>query len=409
MKIDANVNIHNRFDIHIDNIETGEHREVVGYNIVLDQMYDRLCALSDYFNYISFGRGTGTPTPDRTALFDRIGSKSVENIEKIYSLPDSSWKQKIVLAPEEYVGETITEVGISYNSSEGYLVTHAILKDSEGQPIAITKTDTDVVTIYATVFFSLGSINPDVEFINVSYNIFYDRRNKLLNYLMEEGYQLNGSSFDLQEAKAGLVMGGTETFDWTADVQNKKITSGIRRFGIDEGNCNAKFIIYKDTLRINLPLSGVLEGQAYQDVLVGTGDEANTTFELPSHNIRESTLDIKIDGVSVSNYVSKQKPFYVELELPPYSTVPRGRSVASNLDGSIVAIATDSSSPYVSVLELKDTWKARPTPPNLATKGYSVALSSDGTVLAVGSYTVAPYVKVYDWNGTNWLRDIVLH
>ena len=38
MNVEQKVNIHNRFDVHIDNIETGEHRELVGYNIILDGM-----------------------------------------------------------------------------------------------------------------------------------------------------------------------------------------------------------------------------------------------------------------------------------------------------------------------------------------------------------------------------------
>ena len=31
-------------------------------------------------------------------------------------------------------------------------LTHALIKDSEGTPISITKTDSDVLTIYATVY-----------------------------------------------------------------------------------------------------------------------------------------------------------------------------------------------------------------------------------------------------------------
>ena len=114
MEIKQKVNIHNRFDVHIDNIETGEHLEFVGYNIILDQMWTRLCAGSSYFSNIHFGTGTGTPTPARTSLFSHLGTKSAVTEETIKALPVSSWKRKIVLNPEEYVGETITEVGIAW-------------------------------------------------------------------------------------------------------------------------------------------------------------------------------------------------------------------------------------------------------------------------------------------------------
>lgn len=68
-----NVNIHNRFDIWSKNIETGEEKQL-GYaeNIVLDQMYTRLCARSSYFVNIHFGTGTGTLSASRTSLFTHL-------------------------------------------------------------------------------------------------------------------------------------------------------------------------------------------------------------------------------------------------------------------------------------------------------------------------------------------------
>lgn len=62
------------------------------------------------------------------------------------------------------MGATITEVGISDTTNA--INTHALITDAEGNPLSITKTDIDVVVIYATVF---------IEFKNKSANtIFYD-------------------------------------------------------------------------------------------------------------------------------------------------------------------------------------------------------------------------------------------
>ena len=151
MQVEQKVSIHNRFDVEING-------EWVGYgeNIVLDQMWTRLCGGLSYFVNIHFGTGAGTPIASRTTLFAHLGTKTAVNDEQVKALPVSRWKRKIVLNPEEYVGQTITEVGIAFGSTASNLVTHAMLKDAEGNPISITKSDTDVVTIYATVFVTLN-------------------------------------------------------------------------------------------------------------------------------------------------------------------------------------------------------------------------------------------------------------
>ncbi len=57
--------------------------------------------------------------------------------------PISKWTRKIVLNPEEYVGKSITEVGISdtYSTtkSKSYINTHALIKDAEGNLLSIEK------------------------------------------------------------------------------------------------------------------------------------------------------------------------------------------------------------------------------------------------------------------------------
>ena len=153
MNMNVDTLIHNRFDIEVKDVNTGKVRQkVVAYNIVLDALYSKLCAGSTYFVNIHFGTGTGTLDPTRTSLFTHLGTKTAVNDAFSYAMPVSSGRKKIVLNPEEFVGSTITEVGIAYSSTAANLVTHAMLEDIEGNPISITKTATDLITIYATVF-----------------------------------------------------------------------------------------------------------------------------------------------------------------------------------------------------------------------------------------------------------------
>jgi hypothetical protein len=396
MHIKQNVNIHNRFDIHIDNVETGDHKEITAYNIVLDSMWTQLCNGDDYFEYIHFGTGTGTPTPGRTSLFSHLGTKSAVDEEVIQALPVSSWKRKIVLNPEEYVGQTITEVGIARGSSSSYLVTHAMLKDAEGNPISITKTDTDVVTIYATVFITLDTSNPNIVWKNAP-------SNSLVNYLVGGSSAPSGSFGLLAIPGAYARLGSTSNVAWTADTVNKQRKTDVKRFGITDANGNAQVLDFENLFALRFPAAGIHAGQPYTGVMLGTGDGTKTDFELPSKNLIDGSLSVSVDGLGTTDYtVAETDDGLYTLATPP-STPSRGYSVALSTNGSVLAIGASDTSPYVKVYDWTGTeWTARPTPPNMADYGYSVALSSDGSVLAVATFVSSPYVKVYDWTGTEW-------
>ncbi len=286
MKIKTGVNFHNRFDI-------AKNGEWVGYaeNIILDRMYNRICDFLSYFNNIHFGTGSGTPTPDRTSLFSHLGTKEAETEEVVKALPTSKVTKKIVINPEEYVGQTITEVGVAYGSTASYLVTHAMIKDAEGNPLSIDKTDIDVIEIYSTVFVTLLE----------SQNLYWSTSgNSSYSDLIE--YLVGGTSFPtpyiytalsphLADSKIpiGYVV-STNTATRTADVSNKKVTF-TARVGIDSGNIANQIddfslfgvCRYKPTITHQL-----------EDYYVGSGDGQTTSFDcIP--NI--SNAVVKVDGV----------------------------------------------------------------------------------------------------------------
>ena len=155
--------IHNRFDIEVRDAATGELKQRArAYNLICDTFWDRLLpdqtgtewTSSEYFNYVLFGGGSGTPSASDTQLFEKIGSKNAFAGTTTYSADYNTgvyYRQTVVtLQAEEYVGETLTEVGIAYDDT--HIVTHALLQDMNGNPISIEKTDTDVIKIYAIVF-----------------------------------------------------------------------------------------------------------------------------------------------------------------------------------------------------------------------------------------------------------------
>jgi hypothetical protein len=271
-----------------------------------------------------------------------------------------------------------------------------MLKDAEGNPISITKTDTDVVTIYATVFITLDTSNPNIVWKNAP-------SNSLVNYLVGGSSAPSGSFGLLAIPGAYARLGSTSNVAWTADTVNKQRKTDVKRFGITDANGNAQVLDFENLFALRFPAAGIHAGQPYTGVMLGTGDGTKTDFELPSKNLIDGSLSVSVDGLGTTDYtVAETDDGLYTLATPP-STPSRGYSVALSTNGSVLAIGASDTSPYVKVYDWTGTeWTARPTPPNMADYGYSVALSSDGSVLAVATYTTSPYVKVYDWTGTEW-------
>ena len=398
MKVNQKVDLHNRFDIEIKNIETGEVREYVAHNIILDQMWNRLCNGNAYFANIHFGTGLGTPVTSRTSLFTHLGTKTAINEELIKAVPVSTWKRKIVLNPEEYVGSTITEVGIAFGSTVSNLVTHAMLKDSEGNTISITKSNTDVVTIYATVFVTLNTLQNDLVYLGLPNN------NQLINYLVG-GSSAPSGTFGLNELPYSYSrLGSSPTATWSSDVTNKKRKTNVVRFGTTTGNGNVKVLDFSSLFALKLPSNGVFNGQSYVNIPLGVGDGVKTEFELPSANIRQTSIGIKINGILTefySNVTINKHPVRVANQR---FTVGAGRS-SPHPDGLVMAIA--HAPPYITTYDwVGEAWVKRPILRVYRLVLVTGSLTPDGLVMAVAHD--AHLSSTYDWVGGAWVKRPIL-
>ena len=158
MENNIKTSLHNRFDLVVTDAKTGEVKQrATSYNIILDYYFEYLIARSTgKLSYMHVGTGTGTLSQTRRELFAYLGSKRTEVVEVVKAYPTSYIRKKIVLLPGDYVGQRITEVGFASYDSRTALMTHSMLKDSEGNQIAILKTATDVITIYGTFYLTVG-------------------------------------------------------------------------------------------------------------------------------------------------------------------------------------------------------------------------------------------------------------
>lgn len=308
MKFNASVKLHNKFEMYVKDISSGEERLVAtAYNMVLNGMWTHLITdRRSPFDYICYGRGTGELSADRTSLFSQIAQVSSTRVEEVYSGDSGYIKEKIELSPSTAVGETITEVGI-----RGYsrLVTHALLKDAEGNPISFTKTDTDVVTIYATLYCKL-SITAPLEFSQsqTSGSSAYH----ILNYgYISSTIRVGRNPIPLDvdtinaagicDSNAASKSASRISYDVLAATETYKA-----RFEIADANMFIKEIQIAETASIVLPDDSIIGKVLYENVPLGTGDNSKTRFILPSPYVEEPLLDVKVNSVSIPYSLDKQ-------------------------------------------------------------------------------------------------------
>lgn len=152
--------IHNYFDAKLENVRTGEVKTFKAYNQVQDNWFSKFrdSGNNRIATNISVGDGTGTLSLSRTTLFHRLSGKSVTE-ESSEVLSHNRFKRVVsVLFTELEAVGNLTEVGLCCGSTS--IVTHALFTDSEGNPITIPKTNTDRLTITATVFAEYSLSGP---------------------------------------------------------------------------------------------------------------------------------------------------------------------------------------------------------------------------------------------------------
>ena len=291
MNIKGNSVLHNRFDIVVSNVKTGEViQKAQAENIVLDRMYDRLCNFNTYFVNIVFGSGTGTPTASGTTLFSRLGYKAAVDEEIVRSYPTSKWVRKIRLESSEYNGNTITEVGISNEATN--VNTHAMITDAEGNPLSITKNSLMVVDIYATVFIEIPNVDSGLFYINNGWRDYLAGGGTAPSNVIRVATTLT----DETDVLAGYTQNATKT----VDVDNKRVTVATR---LEAGTFNKDIqcVDWVGTgLRIKLPRVDIFEGKQRNNVQIGVGDGITTKFPLP--NLICENVAVTVDDVTNTDW-----------------------------------------------------------------------------------------------------------
>lgn len=347
--IDLNAKLHNRFDIEVIDAKTGEVKQrAQAFNVICNQLWTRLLSSNGmkYFAYIHYGTGSGTPSASDTSLFTYLGNAAAatDGSSCDYDNGYAYVRRSIQLAAETAVGATITEVGIGYGSAANTLCTHAMLQDMNGNPISITKTATDVINIYATVYvhwnpsaFAASGVHPNLSWNrglltwltgSESSTAQYPNRIYLLNSFNE---QVRSSGWAPENESAYL----TPTIAYS--TANKTITITMGRAGVNYANFSGLrrvVLSYYQNPATNTsrPFLDLHVGGAWYphstitNEAVGTGDGATKDFSLDFPFAHNATF--YIDGVAQSGVTVDYAPNTTDFS---YALIPYNYPDASDI------------------------------------------------------------------------------
>lgn len=332
MNLTQHIKLHNRFDVEVSDAKTGAIRQkAYAENIVLNALWNRIM-VDAYFTNIQFGSGTGTMDATRTSLFTFIGTKQSSGTKYAFSR-DEGWmsvRRSIQLLEYEYIGQTLREVGIAYGSSSSNLVTHALLKDMNGNQVSITKTNVDVITIYATVYVRIpsdGWSNGKIQILPSPTPKDYGVFSSTIRWLFGLSGPLAGENTKFYFLSANPICMVNKSVESeilaiaksspvkTVDAANKSITystiissaegnSGTVKgfWSVAFGMGSSSYSITSEpfaTIWFDLRNSSIFTGSTILSEILGTGDglkkDYKTLYPFP-----RSGAVVKVDGITVS-------------------------------------------------------------------------------------------------------------
>lgn len=282
--VKLNASIHNRFDIEVVDSKTGEiKKKAQAENVILNRLWTVYS--NNWNSYIQYGSGAGTPAATDTSLFTFIASVASAYKGSLFQNNIFSATTKIELLEAVAVGATLTEVGIARGTTADTLVTHAMIKDMNGNPISIVKTDTDIINIYATVFIHFYNAMP----IQLARGYTMMRFVGLPGCYFPNKISISDNNTFATRDDQNFTIAGSTTFN----SETKKLRFVASRMAADKGNCkgiyglkincydgSSPFLLWLDTLKW-------YQGYNIVGEAIGTGDgtavDFATTFPMVSN------------------------------------------------------------------------------------------------------------------------------
>ena len=304
----------------------GERRELAQFsNLITDSLKKALATYPDVkFHSVWFGDGNKVPAESDTALshpcwtFD-LNHGNIIALEPATISDDDTWNVFFTAridASAAFVG-TVTELGIYYTfggSSYIYLGTHALIKDAEGNPMTITKEDTEELLVDVHVQYQLGG-GTDFEWLPWYRYVMRDTYSSLiwphipsLGYIrivMMKAYPDLMSNGDVIGSRQAV----TQKYDATKHVltisqgrflaDNSPTQEYVNAVGIVPAYANSSYDNYQSSTPIGIfrfPNPEIFPNTTLSEMQVGVGDGETKEFIPPLNLWVKNTERIYIDG-----------------------------------------------------------------------------------------------------------------
>ena len=297
MNIDANIKFKNNYRLqHIDTITGETLHDLEFHNVVLDQIIKAVDfdAWGHHFG-IAIGDGSGIPSASDTKLFHEIkkfteGSNGVtgECSKKNDNTLLFSFSVTIPAKASEVYD--ISEVGVCFLNDT--LVTHALILDSEGNPIIVKKKDTDKIILNCELYVTFESEGIE----NFSIDNFVGSPGVLLIRCIF-GAATSLEAQRVSTARDRQYINCPSTYflsyltDWIKDKNAKTLTVNFGPSRLPEYSMPAyiKGITFGKLGTIKLPNEAIFPRYKVSNITVGIGDGETTKFKCPlNYFIKES-------------------------------------------------------------------------------------------------------------------------
>lgn len=309
MNIDASIKFKNNYRLqHIDTITGETLHDLEFHNVVLDQIIDTVqnVKITEHHRFgIAIGDGSGIPSASDTRLFHEI--KTFTGLTGKCSKKDNNTlliSVSVTIPASASEVYDISEVGVCFFNNT--LVTHALILDSEGNPISVKKKDTDKIILNCELYITFES--EDIENFDIDGFVLGSSHAGALGiqYIFGaatslEAQRVSNTNYTDKYLGSTLYVNCPSTYNlpspsWVKDKDAKTLTVKFGPSRLPEFSMPTyiRGITFGKLGTIKLPNEAIFPRYKVSNITVGIGDGETTKFKCPLNYFIEGSETIRV-------------------------------------------------------------------------------------------------------------------